>query len=452
MPAWPLRAARPELVAGAASLVLGAVFAFRFAGINRGLGEIGLAALGLLYGAGLADPYLLMTGPTAHVSPVMAGLIAGIFGAAGIGTEGSRVLLGLAGALWYAAGALVAVRLLAEHDVAPRLRWIAAAVFVLLPFRLFDAVVMYWQYDQPPAALILATGWLAVVRVRKGSLAPRQGGVMLGLLAAAGALISPTTLPPILLGMAWLSWQRLRGALGPGWWAGAALGIVLVAAGLLGWGLRNERELGAFIVTRSNFGLELAQGNAPPEAVLPPGMSAEALGSRAQVEASIDRLAPLRNLAMARELARVGEVAFMRGMLHQALDWIRADIPGFLLRCLNRLRIWLLPPLEPDYVPVVGPVPPWLVNLALGVLTLPALLALTVLGRPVVEPVLFVLLPMAPYMITHVNPRYTYLVFFTTVALVLLAADAVLRRVARPAWLPEAVKREPALVLPRRPA
>ena len=287
------------------------------------------------------------------------------------------------------------------------------------------------------------TAWLALARARNGA-DPARTGVMLGLLAGAGALVSPTLLLPLGLGFAWLSWLCLRGAIDRRWWSGAAAGIVLVAACLLPWGLRNQQALGSFILTRSNFGLELAQGNAPPSVALPGDEAALEPGGRRFTEASIDRLAPLRSLAAAQEVARVGEIAFMRAKTQQALGWIRADIPGFLRRCLVRLRLWLLPPRDDPgqgYVPFPGRIAAWMLVSILGALTLPALLVLvvgrrddaevSVAGhRQGVEALLFVALPMAPYLVTHVNERYAYLVFFSSTAAIALAADLLLRRAA----------------------
>jgi hypothetical protein len=432
------RIATPQLLVSGVSLLLAAALAWRFADVNRGLGEVGLAAVALLYGAGLADPYLIPTGPTAHVSPVIAALIASTWSIEGVGTENARILLGLLAGLWYAGAAAVTLQLLQELGVAKWVRWVVAAVFVLLPFRLYDAVVNYWQYDQPAAALILVTAWLALAQARNGA-DPARIGVMLGLLAGAGGLISPTLLVPLGLGFAWLSWLCLRGAIDKRWWRGAAAGITLVAACLLPWALRNEQALGSFILTRSNFGLELAQGNAPPSVVQPGAEATLEPGGRRFTEASIDRLAPLRSFAAAQEVARLGEVAFMRAKMQQAIGWIRDDIPGFLRRCLVRLRLWLLPPQGQGYVPFTGPIGAWMLATAVGALTLPALLVL-VLGRrdgvhvPVagrrqgVEALLFVALPMAPYLVTHMNERYAYLVFFTSAAAIALAADLLLRR------------------------
>ena len=77
-------------------------------------------------------------------------------------------------------------------------------------------------------------------------------------LAGLGGLFSPSLLPSLLIGTAYVMPPRrqTRRAVAVG-----LLGVAILAAFLLPWGVRNSRELGIFTVTRSNFGLELAIGN-----------------------------------------------------------------------------------------------------------------------------------------------------------------------------------------------
>jgi hypothetical protein len=71
------------------------------------------------------------------------------------------------------------------------------------------------------------------------------------------------------------------------------------------------------------------------------------------------------------------------------------------------------------------------VAVVLGLLALLAGLVALATGRDLVELLLFVALPMAPYLVTHMNLRYAYLVHFTGVLAVILAAETLRRRWGR---------------------
>ena len=402
---WP-SIVTPERVALLVPLLLGALISWFYTSVNTGLGETGKVAVALLSRGELADPYIIPTGPTAHVSPAIAGFVALVYGLLGIGTAEARFFLGLAAAAAYAASALVAIRILREFEVAPRLLWLAAGVFAFMPFALFNAVVWMRQWDQPFAALILLLGWLTVVRARRGA-DPLACGAALGALGGMGGLVSPSVLPPLGLSLLWLSWLAWRGRIGRRWWPGAALGGMLLAAFLLPWGLRNQHALGHFILTRSNFGLERAVGNAPPS-----------------VAAPWQQIHPFQSIEAAQEVARVGEVAFMRTRKAEALSWIGEDIQGFVLRSIKRSKHVVFPARKMvDFFPIVGPTGPWIYMNAIGFIKLLSFAFMIYRRCKIVDLFLFLLLPALPYTITHINIRYSYLVYFCGIITIVLAMN-----------------------------
>src|SRR5690606_27299597 len=163
------------------------------------------------------------------------------------------------------------------------------------------AVIHYRQWDQPFAAFVLVCSLFIVIR---GNAEESFGPVALAAaLAGLGGLISPALLPSLLIGVAYLLPSPRRiGRCG----AAGLLAVAILAALLLPWGVRNSRELGAFTMTRSNFGLELAVGNNDAAQGLP---------------AMAEQIHPFESESAARLAAEIGEVAFMGRMRDQAMAW-----------------------------------------------------------------------------------------------------------------------------------
>ena len=112
-------------------------------------------------------------------------------------------------------------------------------------------MVYYRQWDQPFAAFLLTCSLFVVLRGDAWRLYGRV--VATAALAGLGGLFSPSLLPSLLIGLAYVMpplRQTRRAA------AAGLLGMAILATFLLPWGVRNSRELGIFTVTRSNFGLQ----------------------------------------------------------------------------------------------------------------------------------------------------------------------------------------------------
>ena len=419
-------AASPRLLAALArrdALAL-AIFAIGIgvaaygAELNRSPNETGQAAMTLLDQGFIGNPYLLPTGPSAHVSPTLIGILALVYAAFGENTPAARLALGVLAAGLYALSVAVALRLCEACRPGPGARRIAMALFVLVPFFLFWSVVYNRQWDQPFSALILVLGWLVYERARTDP-RPYRAEAKLAALAGIGALFSPALLAPLLLGVAGTIWRR-RAVQAP--WRAALLAACIVAACLLPWGVRNQMVLGEFILARSNGALELATGNAPDAN----GVSgSSAIGKT---------LHPHDSPAAAAEVARVGELAYMRDMHALVVGWWQAEPRRLLALSLRRVVLTFLParrlvpwhPLVPTLLPWA--LLPWAVLLLFGALRLAALGAALVLRQRPLEGAVFTVLPLAPYFVTHVNIRYLYLVYFTSVVLIAVVLDSAWRR------------------------
>lgn len=393
-------------------LAAGVAVAVAFSSVNAGLGETGQAAIALLERGYIGDPYLLPTGPTAHVSPAVAWLLAAVFWLWGENTVQARIVLGMLAATLFALGARAALRLARVAGVGPGSAWIVGGLLALTPMMLFQAVIYNRQWDQPFAALILVQGWL-VLESSRGSARPYRAEAALAALAGVGALFSPAIFPTLFLSLAVVAWRRRR--------LGDVRVTVLLCAGILAaallpWGLRNERVMGRFMLTRSNFGLELDVGNAPGAT----GLS----GSGAEAALHPHDWAPA-----ARQVQAVGEVAYMDAVGGRARAWIAANPARFAWLTLRRFAFsFLPPPAMVGWTPLLGARLSWALWTAFGLLKVAALLAAAWFGARPMLVLLYGVLPMAPYFVTHINIRYELTTYFAWLVIIALAAQQAMSR------------------------
>ncbi len=395
-------------------LAAGVAMAVAFPSVNAAPGETGQAAIALLERGYIGDPYLLPTGPTAHVSPAVAWLLAAVFWMWGENTVQARVVLGMVAAALFALGVRAALRLASLAGAGPGSVWVVGGLLALTPMMLFQAVINNRQWDQPFAAFILVQGWLMFERSR-GSTRPYRAEAALAALAGVGALFSPAIFPTLVLSLAAMTWMRRR------------LGDVritlllcagILAAGLLPWGLRNERVMGHFILTRSNFGLELDVGNSPGAT----GLS----GSGEEASLHPHDWAP-----SARQVQAMGEVAYMDAVSGRARAWIAANPAGFARLTLRRFAFsFLPPPAMVGWTPILGARLSWALWTAFGLLKIAALLAAAWFGARPMLALLYGVLPMASYFVTHINIRYELTTYFAWLVIMALAAHRIVPRQA----------------------
>ncbi len=400
-------------------------------------GESTNAAVTLLHHGFIGNPYLVPTGPSAHVSPLLAVYLAAVYAVFGVNTWIANVALGIIAAAIYAAAAAVTLRSLDFARVSASGNWVAIGVLLSTSSLILFYVVAYCRdWEEPVSALVLVYGWQVFIRFE------RQGArasliLMMAGLAGVSFLLTPAITPSLIAGLILMMWRdrRARGS------RRRAIGAVLIVVALaLPWGIRNRMELGSFILTRSNFGLELAQGNQPG------AQGPSSVGWTAPIHPSI-------SMAAARSLRRVGEVRYMANTTALAIHWIRADPIRFL--SLTAIRAWLV--LIPDrdligWYPVVGSTGALLILSVFGALKVLALAAsLVAMVRPL-QCVLFCLLPLAPYVVTHVYMRYEIPTYFTTVLMLTIVADAMLTRLnARRRLAPIPVRSRSRPPAPRPP-
>jgi hypothetical protein len=321
IPAW-----QSSLLIFAASLAVRMALAIVLHTLNKpDRYEMERAALSLARYGILGNPYLIPTGPTAHVAPAYALLLAAIFRLFGDGVRGELVKKLCASAATSAQYALLPV-VSPALGMTRRVGLIAGLAGALIPIKL--ATEMYGDWEAPFAALaLLLLVYRIAVTWRDGRF-PIRRGFLQGLGWGAALLCSPNLLPVFFAIMALGLWRvgrsRPRKYLGY-----AAANIVAIALCLTPWAIRNQRALGSPIFTRSNFGIELHMSNNDLASPLEPLNLQHRL---------YDMLHPLTNLKEAETVRDIGEVAYNRNKLNEALLWIRTHPRRFAE--LTAARIW----------------------------------------------------------------------------------------------------------------
>jgi hypothetical protein len=377
-------------------LFIGSAMGFYYAGSNTAPGESGLAAINLLRNGVIGNPYLIPTGPTAHVSPLLVAYLAGVFSIFGNNTFLARAALSVFAAAAYAISSFLSLRS-CQSDRTAILS--AAAILVIFPVFLFSNCVTARQWDQPFSSLILMLAWTVLTLKPTSSAKPLSS---MSLLTGFGTLLSPGILPSLLCATVAMSWQRR--AVFPILKSGIVVSAVLIAF-LVPWGIRNEVELGRFILTRSDFALEFATGN---------GVGAD--GSSGSGNAL--RYHPHDSKQAADEMARVGEARYMDEMAAVSRREV-SERPGDFIRVtINRMLLTIVPsPRLTTWEPPFGIVAGYFM-MVFGFLHAIALLIAFWIKRYRFLAVVFTVLPVAPYWLTHVNGRYLAITYFPATILI----------------------------------
>jgi hypothetical protein len=270
--------------------------------------ETGAVALSLLQTGEFANPYLIPTGPTAHMPPLQVSLFALLYKVVGYS---------------YLGGLIRWLLVIAAH----------ATMFALLPWLsgrlgmrrevgvsggLLGALTPYWPYElESFSALALAVLLVAFLSRWEHFVAGnRRKGVSawtslaLGIGAGVSFHLQPVLLAVVAGCLAFELWRRM------GW--RTVRGTTLVVLGMVvacaPWAWRNYRVLGEAYFVRSNFGLELYVGNHE--------------GAHGDIDVSDARNSfrhPRTDLAEAEKVRTMGEARYMQEKREEAWAWISSN-------------------------------------------------------------------------------------------------------------------------------
>ena len=364
-----------------------------------------------------ADTFPPGSGPTAHLTPVMPGIIATVYRTFGVETVASEyVLAGIA--IGLGALAMLLAYLIFRELGAPRFARIGALLFVALApiqFALEASELRVWE--SPLALSGCLAILLAVLRLERRE---RIGFGVYAALALAVALLFFTS--PVMglagagvYGLLLLRRARFIEMIG----AGALLASALVAVHLP-WALRNERAMGEMIWTRSNFGLELALSNHPA--------AVDPKDGKAVYIARLHEIHPFADPIGYRKMVEAGgELAYFKALGDETRAWIASN-PGDAARIWARhLGEYYFPPMWFWHTWGTGGPGMELRQALIWAIAALALGSLPFLSRRdprylYVACVVFV--PALPYIIVQPILRYRYLI---STVMVFLAADGSIR-------------------------
>lgn len=399
------------LLAGRTAYLLHDQTFLRFNGAEMERAAAGLARDGTIGGIFAED-----SGPSAHVPPLYAAYLGGLYWLWGWETIAGR-LAQEASSIAVTALSLLLLPALARRVKLPESAgWAAALSMAVLPINLWIEASGSWE--QPYAALVLIVSIFVFTRLSDEGWGSRRTVLAAGLVVGVAALLSPALLPAFgVFAAGALASSRPRRRVAAGiLTVGATVGLMVTP-----WAVRNYRAVGAFVPLRSNLGLELAVGNH------------DGADGRTYVRAADGQaVRPRHPFVDTRELDRLresGEVRYMSQRGREAVTWLRMHPWQAIGLVFRRFRLFWFPPQDMWDASSSGKTLKAITFSAIGAGALFEIILLVatkhkyawLLASCAIGPSLI-------YMVTHVDPRYRYPVFALTTMLAFAVVAGPLER------------------------
>jgi hypothetical protein len=280
--------------------------------------ELSSIAISLLETGQFADPYMLPSGPTAHLPPIFPALIFLNYRWLGLTSEA-----GYAGWVFIAATSSVLYGMLPWFS--QKLGTGKQAGFI---GGIMGGLWVVWTgHGEALTAVILALLLVLFLRRWRGRRTSAGRSFLLGAAIGAAFHLQPALLPVIigcLLFELWWSQGRRK-------WSLVGAVVLGVFLSCVPWAWRNYQAFGTFFFIRSNLGLELRMGNHEGAAATMEVMDEEEHKHKH----------PRSHIAEARMLREVGEAAYMEEAQHEAWQWIGTHPAQFLWLTVQRAaNLW----------------------------------------------------------------------------------------------------------------
>ncbi|MGB2984874.1 MAG: hypothetical protein WBE26_03245, partial [Phycisphaerae bacterium] len=279
-----------------------------------------ILAMGLIERGEFGDIYILPTGPTAHVPPIVPGLIAGIWWLFGTTLTGG-----------YAARLTTIAGYSAMYGMIP---WVGGRVGIGRQAGMLAGLagaVIPERFGDGPALAAVALGLLMIAMVGRWTSARSSpiGSLLLGLAIGVSFHVQPALLPVAVGFISFeLWWSRGRRK-----WRLSGLVVLGMMLACVPWGWRNYKVFHEVFFIRSNLGLELRMGNHE--------------GAAASLEVIVRRGVyrhPEDNEEEAQLVQRLGEMEYMRQAKREAFEWIATHRAIFVrLTALRFIHFWFGP-------------------------------------------------------------------------------------------------------------
>ena len=274
--------------------------------------EMGRIGRSIAQGRGFSNPFNETTGPTAWEPPLYPFLIAGVFRVFGVYSHASALILLSINSI-FSALTCIPIFLIAKTCFNEKVAVWSSWTWALLPSVIFWCT--RWVWETSLAAFLLAViFWLTFTMDEKDGLKP---WLQFGLLWGVAALTNTALLSFLPVSGLWVWYHRAK--LGKRSLSGVILALIVFAACITPWLVRNQRVLGQFVFIRSNFGAELRLGNGPG-----------ADGTW------MDYLHPTKNVFEMRRYQQLGELAYVAERKREAMAYIREDYARFAGLSLKR--------------------------------------------------------------------------------------------------------------------
>jgi hypothetical protein len=284
--------------------------------------EMGNVAINLYEGRGFSSPFSMGSKPTSVVAPLVPFLWAGIMHLTAGPTNDTAlaiiVLQAIASSLTCAFFWLIARRVtFGFRRVRTGTVSVLAILFVVWPETLFRLTDTWYFVFQELGLVVLV--YCAMVWWDRPGL---REGLIMGAVAGVVALVNPTPVPIYAIALiAPLVVQRDKRL---------TVARHIIASGLVAsfivapWIIRDYSVFGRFMPIRSNFGLELRQGNNPVDSIRQKANSVHPM-LRAE---EFDRYETM------------GEVAYMQWSLDQAVEYMVSNPGVTVVRILERMYVY----------------------------------------------------------------------------------------------------------------
>ena len=274
-----------------------------------------------------ADPFREPTGPTAHAPPFYPFLLSLLYRLVGDNQSAEILKRGLSSAVSSLVFALLP--LLARPLGMPVMAGLLAGLAGALSPLSFDTETS-GSFETPWIVLCLALLTSITLRYYQAGCDRASTALWHGLAWGAALLVSPVFLPA-------LAGFLLAGLLGSPvsralFVRRALLTVAVAALVTIPWTIRNYVRLGALIPLRSNFPLEFHISN---------NDEARVTFESNYRSGSFRQFHPSHNPAEAQRIREIGEAAYNKALLSQAVGWVRAHPRRFLsLTAQRALAFW----------------------------------------------------------------------------------------------------------------
>jgi hypothetical protein len=268
-----------------------------------------------------ADPYMLPTGPTAHLPPLVPGLLAFFWGLFGMGLAGG-----------YAARLFSIAAFSALYALVP---WFGGKLGVgkeagVLGGIVGSLIVVGGGNGEEITGILIGLLAIGFLRRWTSGLGSFVSSFSLGAGCGAAYHLQPALLPVVLGWMIFELWWSKDTRK----WPLSGIMVLGMVVACVPWGWRNYTVFNEIIFIRSNLGLELRMGNWD--------------GATGDLEKTVRPVEeyqhPRTNAVEARLVQELGEAEYMRRAKTEALQWIRANPFQFSRLTVSRIaQFWVGP-------------------------------------------------------------------------------------------------------------